>query len=440
MLFLVSLMFFLSGAYYSEAHAKTKKFHFDGFEPIEAKILKNGTQVYIWPDTSAQQVSLEIWYRAGSIHEKPGVTGIAHLFEHMMLRPSRFAPKGALAFERTMGADVGAHTRYRTTNYNITFPQEKLDFALNYQADVMKNLPLNEEMLSKEKEAVRSEYLIWDNNPMMKLLPELAKRAYSSHIAENFITGARADLDKISLQDCKDFYQKYYAPNNAILVLTGNLNPKDTFHKVEQIFGVIKEGNPSAFPADISNPPQSVSIEKPVPGSSSPLVLTYSLPFQPLKFPQDSHIKLAFDILFEGNDSLVGEKLVHQEKLASDISYEEQGLGFSFVSISLLKKDSAKALKIVDDIVTNFQNLEEKRFFSYAKNTQSNLLRNLQSPAQRAFAIGYYVTHRNGMESLQLDLELAKKINLSELKKTVKNHLKNQNRIAVLGMPNGANR
>ena len=122
----------------------------DGFSNIESYSLKNGMKLVLWPDLSARQVGVNIWYNVGSLQEKVGTTGIAHLFEHMLLRPSKYAPEGALFFEKTLGANVGATTKFKTTNYSITLGEENLELVLRYYADIMKNFSFDKKMLSYE--------------------------------------------------------------------------------------------------------------------------------------------------------------------------------------------------------------------------------------------------------------------------------------------------
>lgn len=165
------------------ASAAPTSHQIEGFPDIFSQTSENGLKTLMWPDKSASQISVDIWYRVGSLQETPGITGIAHLFEHMMLRPSKYAPEGALAWERTMGADIGAETRYKSTNYHIVATPEKLENVLRYFADLMSHHSITAEMLENEKGAVGSEYLNWDNTPDLIAVPLLAKLAYPSHPA-----------------------------------------------------------------------------------------------------------------------------------------------------------------------------------------------------------------------------------------------------------------
>ena len=407
----------------------------EGFSNIESYSLKNGMKVVLWPDSSARQVGGKIWYKVGALQEKPGVTGIAHLLEHMLFRPSKFAPEGGISFEKTLGASLGATTKFKTTDFNVTLGEENLEHILRYYADIMKNLTLDKKMLSNEKEAVRSEYLNWDNNPVMILVPQLTKNLYPGHIAENFITGKRKDLNKITDTDLINFYRKYYSPNNAVLVITGNFNTDKVVEWVENYFEKIEKGSDAIIPNDLVKLPPQKIIKVPTPGDSYPVIFSYSLPFKALSAKEDSALKLAFTIAFGGKASLVGDELINRRKFASDVEFSDEDLGFKFALFNLLGNSGEVAIKAADEAVNQLQRLDEARYGQFAFASQANLLRNLQSPTQRAHVLGYYLTYYHGIESLKTDLQASKMIPLSLVKEIAKKYLDQKNRIAVLAQP-----
>jgi zinc protease len=413
----------------------TEKESLNGFNDILSFELQNGLKIVIWPDLGTEQVSMRKVYRVGSLQEKTGLTGIAHLFEHMMLRPSKYAPAGGLSFERTLGAKIGATTRFKTTDYYVTLGSEKLEEMIRYYADIMQNLPLDANMLKNEKEAVRSEYLIWDNSPFMALLPELTKSIYPGHLAENFITGQRKDLDAITAEDCLKFYKSYYAPNNAIIILTGNIDVKKTVPWIEKYFGSIPRGVEAQLPDDIQMNPKSRIAYKKILGTSNPIFIGYPIPFKGLQFPEDSALGLALSIVFSGPSSLVGNELINKSRMAADVSYHWSDLGFYFASIDLTGRNAQKAIENSDKAVLSLQNLSPAAYQRFAVAYQADLLRELQTPTQRADLLEQYMTHRNGIASLQIDLEAAKKISLEQVKAAAKKYLQVEHRIAVVGQP-----
>lgn len=431
--FIVILLNFQVG----NAATKSTSYTLPGFSDIHFYELDNGLQLVMWPDNAAKQASMEMWYRVGALHEAPGITGIAHLFEHMLLRPSKYAPQGAMAFERTMGATIGASTRFRTTNFYTSVAPEKLEEILRYQADIMKNFPLDAKMLANEKEAVRSEYLNWDNSPFMVLLPELSKHTYPNHIAQNFITGARADLRRITAQDCIAFYRKYYNPNNAILVVTGKITPENVMAQVEHYFGGIPKGTEARIPKDLKSLPKKVMVTKSVPGGSFPVAVTYPLPFGVMSSKDEAAVNLAFEIAFKDKTSLVGDNLINRQKLADSVDFENLGLGFYFVAMSLIGNNGAQALKGLDASVESLQKLDAEAYERFIVSSEADLLRRLQTSRQRATLLGYYMTHRNGIEALKMDLALSKSLPLADFKSAAAKYLNSNHRVAVVGVPKG---
>ena len=118
-----------------------------GFTPIEVVQLDNGLRLFLWQDTSYDTVTFNVSYKAGSLLEKPGITGIAHLFEHMMFRPGPYAPRGAWIFKsENFLSFMNANTRYKATNYQLTFFPEQLENIVQFEAGRMVNLPIDDEI------------------------------------------------------------------------------------------------------------------------------------------------------------------------------------------------------------------------------------------------------------------------------------------------------
>lgn len=422
----------------SAARAAQTLYTVDGFPDIVSQSSENGLKTLMWPDKSASQVSVDIWYRVGSLQETPGITGIAHLFEHMMLRPSKYAPEGSLAWERTMGADVGAETRFKSTNYHIVATPEKLEDVLRYFADIMTQHSVTAQMLENEKGAVGSEYLNWDNTPELIAIPLLSKIAFPNHPAQYFVTGVRDDLKKISVADCLKFYKSYYAPNNAVLSISGKFEPTAATELVQKYFSSIKKGTAVRLPDELKTLPSAKVVTVPVPGESNPLLVTYPIPFSTLPNNENIALDMAMYILFNGRSSLIGEQLISKQKIASSIGFDSGGsLGFYFVQLSLNKGEYQKALQIIDEGNKSLKQLSESRYKAFAFAAQTDNLRSLQNPKQRAHMLGFYEVYRGGVNALKLDLSLAKNVRLKDVKAAAEKYLNPNNRLAVFGTPKG---
>lgn len=415
--------------------AKSRKIELFGFPEIESYTLENGLEVFLWPDPSAKLVGGNIWYRSGSLQEAPGITGIAHLFEHMMFRPSRLAPKGGLELASGWAADANATTKFKTTNYTFYMPADKISEYLQFEADRMSHLSLNATLLANEKEAVRSEYLNWDNSPMMLMLPILAKALFQNHIAGSFVTGERADLNKITAEHCIAFYKANYVPNNAALILTGNFQPATVKPIIEKHFGALKAGKPIANPKDVASWPAAIVIKQDVPGKSHFLSVAYPIPFYREPSPG---LALGIHMLFSGKRSLVGRELIVNKKFATDVNYDVDGLGWPVVMVSLVKgEDVDNALKVLDLVVSTAGSLSAEQLQRYAIDYQAAVLRSLQSPDQRARTLGTYLNYKDGVSGLQRDLHAAKAISLSDVKAALDQYVRSNNRVAVYGHPKG---
>lgn len=214
---------------------------------IERYSLPNGLSVVLAPDHSSQVVAVDVWYNVGSRNERPGRSGFAHLFEHMMFQGSENVKKGehSQLIERAGGSMNGSTTEDRT-NYFQTVPSNRLNLALWLEADRMRSLAVTDTNLDNQRNAVQEERrLRVDNPPYMRVLFEDTYAAFDSTSCFPYahsVIGSMADLDAAHTADVKDFFGQYYAPNNATLVLAGDFQPAEARQLVEQYFGGIPRG------------------------------------------------------------------------------------------------------------------------------------------------------------------------------------------------------
>lgn len=214
---------------------------------IESFTLTNGLRVHVVEDHSAQVVAVNVWYDVGSRNERPGRTGFAHLFEHMMFQGSQNVGKmehGQLV-ERAGGTYNGS-TQPDRTNYFQTLPSNRLNLALWLEADRMRSLAISEENLENQRQAVKEERrLRVDNQPysaaFIDSLPLLFDRERCFAYAHSII-GSMADLDAASVADVQDFFRTHYAPNHATLVVVGDVTLQQVMRLAQQYFGNIPAG------------------------------------------------------------------------------------------------------------------------------------------------------------------------------------------------------
>jgi len=226
--------------------------------PIEYKTLKNGLGVVIAPDAAAPVVTLGVYYKIGFRLEPQGRSGFAHLFEHMMFQGSENAAKMQhIKLINSSGGVLNGSTMYDVTNYYEAVPSNALERVLWLEADRMRALKVDDENLKNQRDVVKEEVRVnvmnqpYGGFPWLDMPPVAFRNWANSH---NFY-GDFADLDAASLADVQSFFRTYYLPNNAVLLLLGDVKPEEGFAMAEKYFDGIPAGAPPPF-ADPAEPPQ----------------------------------------------------------------------------------------------------------------------------------------------------------------------------------------
>src|SRR5581483_9302463 len=225
--------------------------------PIETHKLANGMRVVLSRDNTVPVVAVYVIYGVGARSEEKGRTGFAHLFEHMMFQGSANAPKGVhFATVESNGGVLNGSTHPDYTDYFETLPANKLATALWLESDRMRSLAITEDNLSNQKEAVKQERrLTFDNQPyntaIVDAWPTLAFQNWQS---SHSLIGSFEDLTAASVADVSKFFRTYYAPNNAVLVIVGDIQTAEAKKLIETYFGDIPAQPQPARP-DLSEPP-----------------------------------------------------------------------------------------------------------------------------------------------------------------------------------------
>src|SRR6266853_961650 len=217
---------------------------------FEKYTLPNGLVVILSEDHRLPLVSTNIWYHVGPANELPGRTGFAHLFEHMMFEGSKHIPgNGHIRFLEAAGAsDLNGTTDFDRTNYFETLPSNQLELALWLESDRMGYLPdqLNQANLSRQQDVVRNERRErLENSPYGVVEEGLFHQIFpKEHPYYGRIIGSHSDIQAAKLEDVRNFFKLYYAPNNASLAIVGDFDPAQAKQYVEKYFGPLKRGAP----------------------------------------------------------------------------------------------------------------------------------------------------------------------------------------------------
>ena len=225
--------------------------------PVQEHALPNGLQIRLLPDRSLPVCTLYSFFRVGSRNERPGITGISHLFEHMMFNGSRkYGPK---EFDRRLEAAGGTSNAYTSndlTAYYEDFASEALPLVLDLEADRMASLLIDDGSLAREREVVKEERRFRTDNDIDGMLDEaLGALAFLAHPYRWPVIGWMSDIEGITRADCERYFRTYYAPNNCTLVLVGDFDPAAALREIERLYARIPAGDPLP-PVAAGEPPQ----------------------------------------------------------------------------------------------------------------------------------------------------------------------------------------
>jgi zinc protease len=292
--------------------------------PIERRVLDNGLRVILSRDPRAPLVAVNLWYDVGSRHEKPGKTGFAHLFEHMMFQGSANVEKGQhFSLVQAAGGTLNATTWLDRTNYFETLPGHELELALWLEADRMGSLlpAMTQEKLDNQRDVVKNERrLSVDNQPYGDWDERLQALVYpDGHPYHHSTIGSMEDLSAASLDDVREFFATYYAPNNAVLTVAGDFEAAPAMAMIERHFGPIPANPALPPPPDMSVPPRiGTDVRVTVP-DRVPLPRIY-LAHRAPPFGSDAFdaMEVSADLLGTGRASRLYASLVREQRLAQD--------------------------------------------------------------------------------------------------------------------------
>jgi zinc protease len=299
---------------------------------VHERTLANGLKVVVQEDHRAPVLVQQIWYKAGSMDEISGVTGVAHVLEHMMFKGTKSVPAGE--FSRRIAAAGGrenAFTSYDYTAYFQQLHQSRLPLAMQLESDRMHNLQLTADEFAKEIKVVMEERR-WrtDDDAQSRLQEQLLANVYLEHPYHHPVIGWMNDLEVMNVADARNWYRRWYVPNNAILVIAGDVDPKAVFALAEKYYGRIPA---RTLPArrNFSEPTQ-IGIRRLVvkaPAELPQLIMAYHAPV--IRDPQQDWKPYALEILagvLDGNASArLNKHLVREQQIAS-----ATGAGYDSIS------------------------------------------------------------------------------------------------------------
>jgi zinc protease len=288
-----------------------------GADRIVSRTLANGMKVVVWPDPDIPNVAMYTWYRVGSRNERPGITGISHFFEHMMFNGTKTRSPGE--FDRVMEASGGANNAYTSSDvtvYQNWFPSSVMPLIFDLESDRMRNLDFDAAKVESERGVVYSERRSSvDNDNFGTLIEQMTATAYVAHPYQIPVIGWPSDIEGWTVADLQDYYRQYYAPNNAVMFIVGDVDPDAVFKLAEKYIGGIP-AQPAPAAVTTREPPQlgerRIRIER---EAQTPL-LAMAWHTAASAEREARVMEVLLSILGDGDSSRLHQRLVEREQAA----------------------------------------------------------------------------------------------------------------------------
>jgi zinc protease len=410
--------------------------------PVERYQLDNGMIVLISEDHSAPVVSFQMWYHVGSKNERPGITGISHLCEHMFFKGSEnIGPEEHSRIVKANGGVDNAGTSFDYTMYWEKLSSDKLELAISLEAERLKRLTPTQETFNSEREVVKEERRTRvDNSPYGALFEQLLNSAFTAHPYHWHLIGFLSDIGNITLEDIKQHYQTYYVPGNATAVVSGDVKPKEVMKLINQYLGDVPFQPPPAEVGSIE-PEQlgeRISYVHKI-GQLPAFIVGYHIP--EFGHPDIYPLTVAARILFRGESSRLYKKMVYEDQSALAVagdcfSLEDPGLFFTFAIMQ-----PGHTAEVGQQVLFEFINkLKEEPVDSTelqkAKNQlEAEFIYGLQSVSAKGEEIGYYQTVLGDYTRLFDEVNKYQAVTAEDLMRVAKKYFDKKNRTVTVLVP-----
>jgi zinc protease len=362
---------------------------------VEHYQLENGLQVAIVVDPTTPIFTFQTWFRTGSADEPAGRQGLAHLFEHMMFRETTNRKMGE--FDRLVnshgGRGTNAYTARDQTVYFFTFPNTQLDLAVDIEADRMVNLVVDSAMFETEKGAVLTERNRGLDEPARYLWEEVYKRAYTRHNYKYSGIGEEESIRGFTVQEAKDFYRNYYAPNNALIIVAGDVKPSEVMTMIVDKYGNYQPRN--AKKRDVTTePPQTADISARVTHPRAVQRMMAKVWHIPgMKHPDYPALAMVGNLLTSGKTAILTERLVNQSKVTDLFSdaYVSKDMGTFEFYVQLPENETFEEVEsIFNEAITELAsgNITDEQIQIVKNNMQKQIYRSVTNPAALAGLLG----------------------------------------------------
>ena len=405
--------------------------------------LPNGLRVIVSEDHAAPVFSIVVNYNVGSRDERKGRTGFAHLFEHMMFKGSENVGPNEHPYLMFMnGGTMNGTTNKDRTMYFETLPANQVDLGLFLEADRMRSLAITPENLDNQRNAVQEERRLGvDNQPYGKTFEAIDELAYDNFAYEHSVIGSMADLSAATVDDVAAFFKMYYAPNNAVVAIVGDVDTKTVLAKMEKYFGGIPS-QPAPPVVDMTEPPQTAERRLTLDDALARLPridMAYKIP--PSSSPDTDALSVLGTILSGGRSSRFYESIVRQKQLSSGVSAGSDGSrgpGLFTISATALPGKALSDLEAAIDQETERIHAAPIADWELEKarvGARRSFVGGLGSSLNRAIQLSQNALFFDEPNRINTQADRIAKVTAADVQRVAKHYLLKTNRSVVLTLP-----
>lgn len=407
--------------------------------------LKNGLHVILHQDNQNPLVAVSVLYHVGSKNEEIGLNGFAHFFEHLMFEGSKNIDRGEFfKYVCSNGGICNAYTSYDETFYYEVFPSNQIKLALWLESERMMHAKVDKKGIDTQREIVKEEKRMHiDNSPYKYAISnEIPSLLFKKHPYRFSIIGSMKDLNSASENDYKNFYKKYYVPNNAILSIAGDINILDLKKDIECYFGDISKGQYNNFKNEKKEDPinnEIKSIYKDINTTVPAVMLSY---IGPNKINDDSYVfKIIDNILSQGESSIISKNIINKKQIAAQAGSFFQDLeDYGVFTIYAILNPNIKLDDITQSIDHEIDNFKKYGITQKELDKQINILEkkfidNNMSMLGIASSLAHYNLYYNDTNLINKILKKYQKISLLDITKVANKYLNKSQRVRLYNIP-----
>lgn len=405
--------------------------------------LDNGLHVILHQDHSTPIVTVSVMYHVGSKNEQPDRTGFAHFFEHLMFEGTENIPRGEYSkYVEKAGGTLNANTSVDRTYYYEIMPSNQLEMGLWLESDRMLHAKVDSVGIQTQKDVVIEEKKQnYDNRPYGSLLEETMKRAFTEHPYRWTTIGNPDHIRAAKDEEFKQFYDEFYVPNNAVLVVAGDIEIENAKEKIENYFGDIPSGKKEIYRPDVVEPPLGEEVRDTVYDNIQLPLLVHAYRTPALGTKDFYAIEMLNTLLADGQSSRLYKSLVDEQQIAMQINSIPLPFREPSVSIAMAFPNMGNDLKDLEEAMiaeiekTKANLIDEKEFQKLQNQYENDIVSSNTRIASRANNLARYYTYFGNTEMINSELDNYLDVTREDIKNVANKYFTKDNRVVLYYLP-----